>query len=77
MLEDLEYLKKWCQQDHTGLSGYGVARAVERIVDDLITKHAAQQQRAPDVLARCKKCNALIETTVHCDNCGTFEPTRR
>lgn len=32
---------------------------------------------APDVLARCQKCNALIETTVHCDNCGTFEPTRR
>lgn len=34
-------------------------------------------KRAPDVLARCQKCNALIETTVHCDNCGTFEPTRR
>lgn len=28
-------------------------------------------------LVRCQKCNALIETTVHCDNCGTFEPTRR
>jgi hypothetical protein len=37
---------------------------------------SAQQTLAPDVLARCKKCNALIETTVHCDNCGTFEPTR-
>lgn len=33
--------------------------------------------RAADGLVRCKKCNALIETTVHCDNCGTFEPTRR
>lgn len=38
---------------------------------------AAEQPLAPDVLARCSKCNALIETTVHCDNCGTFEPTRR
>jgi len=33
--------------------------------------------RAADVLVRCAKCYALIETTVHCDNCGTFEPTRR
>ena len=33
--------------------------------------------RAADGLVRCQKCNALIETTVHCDNCGTFEPTRR
>ena len=38
---------------------------------------SAQQPRAADGLVRCKKCNALIETTVHCDNCGTFEPTRR
>lgn len=28
--------------------------------------------RAADGLVRCKKCNALIETTVHCDNCGTL-----
>jgi hypothetical protein len=33
-------------------------------------------QREPDVFVRCEKCNALIETTVHCDNCGTFAPTR-
>lgn len=33
--------------------------------------------RTADVLVRCQKCNALIETTVHCDVCGTFEPTRR
>ena len=30
-----------------------------------------------EILVRCEKCNALIETTVHCDVCGTFEPTRR
>ena len=27
-----------------------------------------------EALVRCKKCGALIETTKHCDNCGTFEP---
>lgn len=38
---------------------------------------AAEHPRALDGLVRCKKCNALIETTVHCDSCGTFEPTRQ
>ena len=45
--------------------------------DWLARNESGLTQRAPDVLARCQKCNALIETTVHCDNCGTFEPTRR
>ena len=32
---------------------------------------------APDVLVRCVHCGALLETDVHCDNCGSFHPTRR
>lgn len=32
--------------------------------------------READVLVRCVDCGALIETTVHCDNCGSFHPTR-
>ena len=38
---------------------------------------APSQPLPVEELVRCQKCNALIETTVHCDNCGTFEPTRR
>jgi hypothetical protein len=37
---------------------------------------AAQQGVQSDVLIRCQECGALIETDVHCDNCGTFHPTR-
>jgi hypothetical protein len=32
--------------------------------------------READVLVRCADCGALIETDVHCDNCGSFHPTR-
>lgn len=30
-----------------------------------------------DVLVRCVHCDALLESDVHCDNCGSFHPTRR
>ena len=52
-------------------------KQIKRLRKSLELRNAAEQPLAPDVLARCAKCNALIETTVHCDNCGTFEPTRR
>ena len=52
-------------------------KQIKRLRGSLELRNAAEQPLAPDVLARCAKCNALIETTVHCDNCGTFEPTRR
>ena len=32
---------------------------------------------AAHVLVRCAHCGALLETDVHCDNCGSFHPTRR
>ena len=61
-----------------------IARRKDECFDKLIScahlpykDESRRTPRAPDVLARCAKCNALIETTVHCDNCGTFEPTRR
>jgi hypothetical protein len=53
---------------------YGLLLRPEQIVANY---EAAQQSAQADVLVRCEKCNALIETTVHCDVCGTFEPTRR
>lgn len=52
-------------------------KTIKRLRGSLELRNAAEQKRVPDVLARCEKCKALIETTVHCDNCGTFEPTRR
>lgn len=38
---------------------------------------AVEQRLQADVLVRCVHCDALIETNVHCDNCGSFHPTRR
>lgn len=62
----------WAREEIKGLH-----KTIKRLRGSLELRNAAEQPLAPDVLARCAKCNALIETTVHCDNCGTFEPTRR
>jgi len=47
------------------------------LLKDLLSITEKQQliQREKTYLVRCQKCGALIETAVHCDNCGTFEPT--
>lgn len=45
--------------------------------EELRKKQAVEQRLQADVLVRCVHCNALIETDVHCDNCGSFHPTRR
>ena len=52
-------------------------KTVIRLYRSLELREAAEQTLAPDVLVRCVKCGALIENTIHCDNCDTYEPTRR
>lgn len=43
----------------------------------VIDAEARPTMREADVLVRCVECGALLETDVHCDNCGSFQPTRR
>ena len=42
MLEQLEYIKKWCLQDQSALSSRDVADAVVRMIDDLSLTRAAE-----------------------------------
>jgi hypothetical protein len=44
---------------------------------NLATRKPPNTGLQTDALVRCVHCNALIETDVHCDNCGSFHPTRR
>jgi hypothetical protein len=50
----------------------------ERIASELLSLIEKRQltMRGADVLVRCVDCGALLETDVHCDNCGSFHPTR-
>ena len=60
----------WCNCDKS-VSDFGCDAHGQPYDDD-----DAEQMRAPDVLVRCRDCGALLETDVHCDNCGSFHPTR-
>lgn len=72
---------KYPQCEYVFNTGYMCGtKALDRFEGRYYCPHhleSRRTKRAADVLVRCKKCNALIETTVHCDACGTFEPTRR
>jgi hypothetical protein len=58
---------------------FGIAtvnEATNHLVEDYIREQrSGLTQRAADVLVRCVHCDALLETDVHCDNCGSFHPT--
>jgi hypothetical protein len=42
-----------------------------------LIKRISELETPAVALVRCVHCDALLETDVHCDNCGSFHPTRR
>lgn len=65
-LDDVYFVCTKCIEDEN--------RQSPAVSDD--NDEAVEQMRASDVLVRCRDCGALLETDVHCDNCGSFHPTR-
>ena len=57
------------------LTQHDVAASAWNVVSALDDMGLLMEGDEPELI-RCVKCGALLETDVHCDNCGTFHPTR-
>lgn len=68
MLEDLNFIKEWCEQNHSGLSGYDVAQAVVRMIDDAIRESAQQGVLKPT------KCHVDNHVWIFTSDSSTSEP---
>lgn len=63
MLEQLEYIKKWCLQDQSALSSRDVADAVVRMIDDLsLTRAAELHVQSDSRLDECENCGRKTDS---------------